>query len=83
MSWNEDVARDSENYLAADNAALRERVKALEKSIVGAYRQARTPGDAACSRCLPYSELLIDGFVCWWHQGESMATAAQGTGEEE
>lgn len=70
--------------LRADNVYLVGRVKVLEDSLVGAYRQAKSPTDHACLQCAPYSELVIEGFVCWWHLGEALARSARAAlrGEE-
>jgi hypothetical protein len=38
-----------------------------------------TPKDWACAQCRPYSELLVDGFVCEWHKA-SNALAKLGGG---
>lgn len=68
--------------LRTDNAALKEQVKSLEDSLIGAYRQAKAPTDHTCAQCAPYSELVVEGFVCWWHQGEDLAMASQAEGEK-
>lgn len=38
------------------------------EDIEQAVQQARIPGDWACAECHPQSNILIDGFQCWYHR---------------
>lgn len=50
----------------------------FREALIGAFRQGKKPGDHACKQCHPFSEILIEGFQCWWHLGEALAAAPEG-----
>lgn len=59
----------------AERERLTKEVQQAREHLIGAYRQGKKPIDHACEQCAPYSEILVPGFVCWWHAGEALAVA--------
>lgn len=60
------------NEALQENKRLREERIDLSKWIV-AHKDQSFYGDHACQQCHPYSDMLVPGFVCAYHQAATIA----------
>jgi len=77
------ICKLADNCLKAreERDALREQVKLLSSFIVRKvepFEETFWGGDHACERCHPNSDLLIEGFVCAYHQAVDIQAALKG-----
>lgn len=60
----------SEAVRLAQGAQIR-KLEPLAEILAGVWKRASMPGDWACAKCRPESDIIKSGFECYWHRAEA------------
>lgn len=78
--WDASTPPSDNDRLRADLNAANERIAELTGIAKNVARLGDPPLDHACAECVPHSDIIVDGFQCYYHKAVAIAGGGKGEG---